>query len=108
MYIANCVFSSLVAITGSCYLVATWQAFIIGAVAALLCFLSMSSAARWAPRRLDDPCAAFAVHGVAGAWGLLAVGVFARSDPRIEEGRGADGMLAGEKDFDSLFPYTHF
>lgn len=31
-------------------------------------------------RRIDDPAGSIAVHGVAGAWGILAAGIFTRAD----------------------------
>jgi len=31
----------------------------------------------WDRRGIDDPCGAISVHGVNGAWGVLAVGLFA-------------------------------
>lgn len=34
--------------------------------------------------QLDDPVSAFAVHGVAGVWGMLAVGLFSISDGELD------------------------
>ncbi len=73
----------------------TYEAFAIGALAGLCCYLSMVGAGRYLHKYLDDPCAAFAVHGAAGVWGLLAVGIFASEDPRIEGGVGTKGILHG-------------
>jgi ammonium transporter, Amt family len=38
--------------------------------------------------KVDDPVGAFSVHGVCGAWGLLATGLFARGDGLINGGGG--------------------
>ncbi|XP_059088618.1 putative ammonium transporter 2 [Tigriopus californicus] len=90
-YVVTCVFSSLVAITGSCYIVAAWEAFVIGFSSASLCFLAIKLAEG---TNHDDPVASFAVHGVSGVWGLIAVGIFAQADDRIEAAK-YDGLLNG-------------
>ena len=81
-YICNCVFGSLVAITGCSYVVATWEAIIIGVISGMITFLAMMALER---SSIDDPCASFAVHGLSGAWGLLAVGIFGHKEDGIME-----------------------
>ena len=49
----------------------------IGLMSGLITFLAMMAMER---TNLDDPCAAFAIHGLSGAWGLIAVGLFAHND----------------------------
>jgi Amt family ammonium transporter len=63
-----------VASCGSAGLIDPWAAFVIGGVAGLL----VEAAMGWLERkRIDDPVGAAAVHGAGGAWGVLAVGLFA-------------------------------
>lgn len=79
----NGLLAGLVAIAAAGSLVSSASALLIGAVASTLAI----EAALWGERRfkIDDPVGAFGVHGVAGAWGLLAVGLFA-------DGRTGDGL----------------
>ncbi len=53
-HVQNCVYASLVAITGGCYLVTTWQAFMVGAVAAMCCYAWMVASERWMASRLEE------------------------------------------------------
>lgn len=69
------ILAGLVAITGSCATVGAWAAVVIGAVGALLYYASSFVVLN--TLRVDDVVDAFAVHTVSGAWGLLAVGIFA-------------------------------
>ena len=71
----NGMLAGLVAITAPCAFVAPWAAVVIGIIAGLLVVLQRRVLR---PRRhVDDPCGAISVHGVCGAWGVLAVGLFA-------------------------------
>jgi Amt family ammonium transporter len=70
----NGMLAGLVAITAGCAFVAPWAAVIIGAVAGVLVVYSVEF---WDRRHIDDPCGAISVHGVNGAWGVIAVGLFA-------------------------------
>ncbi|MEK4324319.1 ammonium transporter [Paenibacillus sp. FSL R7-0297] len=66
--------AGLVGITAGCAFVSDGAAILIGAVSGLL----MMAAANWLEaRRIDDPVGAFPVHAVSGAWGTVAVGLFA-------------------------------
>ncbi len=71
----NGALAGLVGITAPCAYVAPWAAVVIGGVAALV----MIGGAAFVERilRVDDVVGASAVHGFAGLWGLLAVGLFA-------------------------------
>jgi ammonium transporter, Amt family len=52
----------------------SWAALVIGLLAGLV----VDGAMAWLDRkRVDDPAGATAVHGAAGAWGMLATGLFA-------------------------------
>ena len=72
---ANGMLAGLVAITAPCAFVNTVSAVIIGLVAGIL----VCWAAFFIERKLkvDDPVGAIAVHGFNGAWGLIALGLFA-------------------------------
>jgi Amt family ammonium transporter len=74
----NASLSGLVAITAGCDAIDLPFAALTGTVAgAIYC---CASAAR-ARLRIDDVVDAFAVHGVSGAWGCIAYGLFARGEP---------------------------
>jgi Amt family ammonium transporter len=88
-YVCNCVFGSLAAITGSSYLVRMYEAVLIGMMSGIITFTSMMVLERTS---LDDPCGAFAVHGLSGAWGLIALGIFGQKDTAIME---YNGLLHG-------------
>jgi Amt family ammonium transporter len=71
----NGMLAGLVAITAPCAFVAPWAATVIGMVAGVLVCFSVEFFDKKA--KVDDPCGAISVHGTCGAWGLLAVGLFA-------------------------------
>jgi Amt family ammonium transporter len=88
----NGVLAGLVAITAGCAFVETWAALIIGGVAGALVIASVTFFDRV---RIDDPVGAISVHGACGAFGTLAVGLFA-SDRLIEAaGVGQAGVFYG-------------
>ena len=72
---ANGLLAGLVAITAPCAFVNSVSAVIIGAVAGVLLCWSVFFVER--TLKVDDPVGAISVHGTNGAWGLLAVGLFA-------------------------------
>jgi Amt family ammonium transporter len=69
----NGALAGLVGITAGCANVGPTSAIIIGAVAGVLVVFSVMFFDRI---RVDDPVGAISVHGVCGAWGTLAAGVF--------------------------------
>ncbi len=69
----NGVLAGLVAITAGCANVAPGSAILIGAAAGVLVFLAVLF---FDKIRVDDPVGAVSVHGVCGAWGTLAAGIF--------------------------------
>ena len=73
--ICNGLLGGLVAITASCAFVSPAAAVLIGAVAGLLVAWTVIVLER--RFRVDDPVGAIAVHGACGAWGALALGLFA-------------------------------
>jgi Amt family ammonium transporter len=70
----NGMLAGLVAITAPCAFVTPPVAFLIGAVAGVLVVWSVFF---WEKMGIDDPVGAISVHGVNGAWGVLALGLFA-------------------------------
>ncbi|MGD8368942.1 MAG: ammonium transporter [Desulfobacterales bacterium] len=69
----NGALAGLVAITSPCATVSPGSAIIIGAVGGVLVVLSVLF---FDKIRVDDPVGAVSVHGVNGAWGTLAAGIF--------------------------------
>jgi Amt family ammonium transporter len=87
----NGMLAGLVAITAPCAFVAPWAAFLIGAISGVLVIWSVFF---WEKLGVDDPVGAISVHGVNGAWGVLAVGLFA--DGTYGAGwNGVDGAVTG-------------
>jgi ammonium transporter, Amt family len=70
----NGMLAGLVAITAPCAFVAPWAAVVIGGIAGVLVVYSVAFFDR---RGIDDPCGAISVHGTCGAFGVLALGLFA-------------------------------
>jgi ammonium transporter, Amt family len=73
--ICNGLLGGLVAVTAPCAFVSPAAAILIGSVAGFLVAWSVTALER--RLRVDDPVGAIAVHGICGAWGTLAVGIFA-------------------------------
>lgn len=69
----NGALAGLVAITSPCATVTPLSSVIIGAVAGVIVVLAVLFFDRI---RVDDPVGAISVHGVNGAWGTLAAGIF--------------------------------
>ena len=69
----NGALAGLVAITSPCATVTPFSSVIIGAVAGVIVVLSVVFFDRI---KVDDPVGAISVHGVNGAWGTLAAGIF--------------------------------
>jgi len=69
----NGALAGLVAITAPCANVIPLSAVIIGAVAGIIVVLSVMF---FDKIKVDDPVGAISVHGVNGAWGTLAAGLF--------------------------------
>ncbi len=88
----NGLLGGLVAITAPCAFVSPAAAALIGLISALL--VVEVSAILERSLRIDDPVGAICVHGVGGAWGALAVGLFA--DGSYGEGwNGVPGPVQG-------------
>jgi Amt family ammonium transporter len=72
---ANGLLAGLVAITAPCAFVNSVAAVGIGLFAGVLCCASVFFFERIV--KIDDPVGAISVHGACGAWGVLALGLFA-------------------------------
>jgi Amt family ammonium transporter len=89
---ANGLLAGLVAITAPCAFVNSVSAVIIGAIAGVILCLSVFFVER--TLKIDDPVGAISVHGVNGAWGLIALGLFA--DGTYGDGlNGVAGTVSG-------------
>ncbi|MCB9271983.1 MAG: ammonium transporter [Lewinellaceae bacterium] len=73
----NGVLAGLVGITAPCASVSTLSAAIIGLVAGALVFYATLFVER--KLKIDDPVGAISVHGICGAWGTIAVGLFGQN-----------------------------
>ncbi|CAK8717153.1 Ammonium transporter [Candidatus Electrothrix laxa] len=69
----NGALAGLVGITAGCANVSPTSSIIIGAIAGVLVVFSVVTIDRM---HIDDPVGAVSVHGVCGAWGTLAAGLF--------------------------------
>ena len=69
----NGALAGLVAITSPCATVSPLSAIIIGAIAGILVVFAVLF---FDKIKIDDPVGAISVHGVNGAWGTLAAGIF--------------------------------
>lgn len=88
---ANGLLAGLVAITAPCAFVPSWASFVIGAIAGILVVYAVFFIDQ--KLKIDDPVGAVAVHGVNGAWGVLALGLFADGT----YGDGWNGVAGGVK-----------
>jgi Amt family ammonium transporter len=82
--------AGLVAITPACGFVTPLGAILIGFGASIACYAAV--ALRERSKRVDDALDVFSVHGVGGAWGALATGLFATV--AVNAG-GANGLFYG-------------
>ena len=72
---ANGALAGLVGITAGCAYVDVWAAVVIGIISGIILPFGMAFVKN--TLKVDDPVGASTVHGICGAWGLLAVGIFA-------------------------------
>lgn len=76
-FVVNGALGGLVGITAPTATVEPWAAIVIGSVAALIV---MAGVRLLDQLRIDDPVGAVSVHGFAGIWGVLSVGLFSSKD----------------------------
>lgn len=79
----NGALAGLVGITAGTWVVSPFGSVVIGLIAGILVVMSVEFFDK--VLHIDDPVGAISVHGVCGAWGTLAVGLFANggNDPGI-------------------------
>jgi Amt family ammonium transporter len=82
--------AGLVAITPACGFVSPLSSIFIGVAVSMICYIAIAIIK--AKFGYDDSLDAFGVHGVGGAWGTIATGLFAE---KAINGAGADGLLFG-------------
>ncbi|MBM3664523.1 MAG: ammonium transporter [Actinobacteria bacterium] len=87
----NGAIAGLVAVTAPCAFVDPWAAAVIGLVAGLI---APPIVVLLDKMRIDDPVGAIPVHGVAGIWGTLSIGLFA-TEGRMGELGVSSGLLTG-------------
>ncbi|MEO1300491.1 MAG: ammonium transporter, partial [Cyanobacteria bacterium J06636_16] len=81
--IINGILAGLVGITAGCYVVGYVGAVIIGLIAGILVVFAVGF---FDSIKIDDPVGAISVHLVCGAWGTLAVGLFANPNNLTQAG----------------------
>ncbi|MXY22312.1 MAG: ammonium transporter [Dehalococcoidia bacterium] len=83
----NGALAGLVGITAGCAYVDPWGAVVIGLIAGVIMIFGVDFIKNVV--KADDPVGAVTVHGICGAWGVLAVGIFAAGH------NGVEGLIAG-------------
>jgi Amt family ammonium transporter len=81
--ICNGLLAGLVSITASCNNVENYSAFVIGLVSG---FIYIFACRLFVFLKIDDPCCASQIHGICGAWGVIALGFFDRQTGLIYTG----------------------
>merc|ERR1712190_90192 len=84
----NGILAGLVAITAGCAFVKPWEAVIIGLIGGVV---YQGASMLLKKLKIDDVVDAFPVHGAAGFWGLIAVGLFGNPADDI----GGNGSFYG-------------
>jgi len=72
--VCNGCLAGLVSITAGAYVLQPWAAILAGLVGSVVLWASSKLLLKL---KIDDPLEAFPVHGACGAWGVMAVGLFA-------------------------------
>lgn len=88
----NGLLAGLVAITAPCAFVDQWAAVVIGLIAGVLVIWASMALEKL---KIDDPVGAVPVHMVNGAWGVLAVGIFANGNPDTAAWNGVESAVTG-------------
>jgi Amt family ammonium transporter len=88
----NGLLAGLVGVTAGCWAVDQLGALVIGALSGLIVVFAVAFFDRI---RIDDPVGAISVHGVCGAFGTLAVGLFSELDAEESGGLLKEGLFYG-------------
>ena len=88
---ANGALAGLVGITAGCAYVDVWAAVVIGLIAGIIMPFGIGFVKN--VLKTDDPVGAVTVHGICGAWGLLAVAIFASGHNEVYGLLGGDPSL---------------
>jgi ammonium transporter, Amt family len=90
-FAGNGMLAGLVSITAGAYALNGYMSVVAGFIGGIIATLSVVMFDRL---KVDDPVGAISVHGVCGAWGTIAVGLFASSNaPFLDE--GSEGLFFG-------------
>lgn len=73
--VLNGALGGLVGITAGCQVFGPWGAIVTGITSGIILYVAEYILLHWG--KVDDPIGAIAVHGVCGAWGTLALALFA-------------------------------
>ena len=76
-----------------CALYRTWEAVVVGMIGGMLAVITMPLVDRL---KIDDPVGAVSVHGVAGFWGVIAIGLFVDADSLEMITNGRAGLFKGQ------------
>ena len=88
----NGILAGLVSVTAGCYVFGYGGAFWAGLIGGVLVVFAVGF---FDSIKIDDPVGATSVHLVCGAWGTLAVGLFANPNNFTQGGEGISGLFFG-------------
>lgn len=85
----NGILGGLVSITAGAFVMNPWMAVLSGVIGGVIVVFSVIGIER---AGVDDPVGAVSVHGVCGAWGTIAVGLFASNDALVSPAAPEDAI----------------
>ena len=95
--VCNGCLAGLVSITAGAYALQPWAAILAGFVGSVVLWASSKLLLKL---KIDDPLEAFPVHGACGAWGVIAVGLFA--DQKLLGSYMGAASVADQKNYGAL------
>ena len=95
--VCNGCLAGLVSITAGAYVLSPWSAILAGFVGSVVLWGSSKLLLKL---KIDDPLEAFPVHGACGAWGVIAVGLFA--DQKLLGSYMGAGSVDAQKNYGAL------
>ncbi|MFP4512183.1 MAG: ammonium transporter [Acidimicrobiales bacterium] len=91
--VGNGILAGLVAITAGAGALDGWMSTLAGLIGGVIVVFSVLG---FEKVKIDDPVGAISVHGVVGAWGTIAVGLFANPNASfLGGGEGPEGLFFG-------------